>query len=319
MKSYTIQDYVSSKAEEWNEFVEDSNNGTVFHRQDFLSYHPEGRFARDDKLVYEGRKLVAVLPLSYEAAGDGSKVGRSPYGASFGGVVHKELSAKRAHILISCLRERLKADGYSMLHACFPPACYWKACDSTVEYVLLKEVKHRCVGSSLTSVIELHNRLSSQSYRRSSRGAQKAGVTVQRSSDIDTFYELLCETIVEKHGSQITHTREELKLLLDLLGDRLQIFLGMYGGKAISGVLVFENASPCAMAFYNGHRQEFADLNSLNMVLDHVVACFAADKNFLDLGTTDAFDASYNWGLFQFKEGAGGRGYCRNYYEFCLD
>ena len=29
---------------EWDKFVEESDNGTMFHKREFLSYHPKDRF-----------------------------------------------------------------------------------------------------------------------------------------------------------------------------------------------------------------------------------------------------------------------------------
>lgn len=38
------------KDKDWDNFVLNSNNGTMFHSRKFLSYHPEGRF-KDTSLV----------------------------------------------------------------------------------------------------------------------------------------------------------------------------------------------------------------------------------------------------------------------------
>lgn len=57
-----VRPYSPNDAEHWDSFVWQSNNGTFFHLQRFLSYHPEGRFTFHHLLFYRGTTLLAVLP-----------------------------------------------------------------------------------------------------------------------------------------------------------------------------------------------------------------------------------------------------------------
>lgn len=306
------------QCEAWDAFVEASHNGTTLHRQDFLAYHPQGRFCRDDRLVYDGERLVGLLPLGRTDGEDGRAVGKSPYGASYGGLVTGALPARKAHAVAAAVLEQLRAEGYARLEVCFAPSCYWREFDCTVEYVFLKAGQARLVRRHLTSVIDVAARHTSQSYRRNARGAEKAGVRVGLSRDFAAFYRILEETVEEKHGAAITHTRDELERLASLVGDRMRLYAAWHDDEMIAGILTFENASPCVLAFYNAHRQRWAELNALNLVLDCLVADCGGRKAWIDLGTTDAFLSDYNWGLFQYKESAGGRGLYRDHYVLDL-
>ena len=42
--SITVRRFNPSYEMAWDEFVESSNNGTLFHTRKFLNYHPEDRF-----------------------------------------------------------------------------------------------------------------------------------------------------------------------------------------------------------------------------------------------------------------------------------
>ncbi len=53
--SITVSPYKASFQEDWDRFVRQANNGTLFHLRQFLSYHPPGRF-EDHSLVFTGRK-----------------------------------------------------------------------------------------------------------------------------------------------------------------------------------------------------------------------------------------------------------------------
>jgi len=80
-----IEEYEPGRRAAWNDFVASGVNGTVFHSQDFLDYHPPGRFDFRHLMFYDGDTLVAVLP---GAVKERSYV--SPSGASFGGFAFRE-------------------------------------------------------------------------------------------------------------------------------------------------------------------------------------------------------------------------------------
>lgn len=319
MKDYRIVDYTPEMMEEWDLFVEESNNGTIFHRQDFLSYHPADRFSRDDKMIFKGDRLMGLFPLGCQVTEEGKR-GISPYGASYGGIVTKEISTKQSGGIVRALLDCLIEESYTEIDFIFPPDCYYKRYNGNVEYTLMKMSKgYRLADRGLTSVVDLNgDRTVSNNYKRNLTNARKAGIEVVLSDDVKVFYEILTETLVEKHGGSPTHTIEELEYLKKTLPDMVKVFLGVWEGKAVSGVLVFENSSPCVFAFYNCHLTDYAHLSSLNAVFDHIIDYYKNGKRWLDLGLTDRFSSSYNWGLFQFKEGMGATSFYRNYYTIRL-
>ena len=70
----------------WDEFVLESNNGTMFHLQKFFDYHIPGKFTFNHLIFLEKNKIVALLP--------GAMVDNkfeSPIGASYGSIVTKDV------------------------------------------------------------------------------------------------------------------------------------------------------------------------------------------------------------------------------------
>jgi len=57
-----IKRYQNNFRSQWEEFVTAANNGTVFHRQQFLDYHPKGRFENHHLVINDGNRIVAVIP-----------------------------------------------------------------------------------------------------------------------------------------------------------------------------------------------------------------------------------------------------------------
>ena len=87
--SVRIEKYTEDKKQIWNFFVKNSNNGTLFHDLDFLSYHPEDRFNEHHLMFYRKDNLISVMPMALSET-DGKKVAKSPYGGSYGGIITDE-------------------------------------------------------------------------------------------------------------------------------------------------------------------------------------------------------------------------------------
>ena len=54
-------EYTPDLETRWDEFIAETNNGTLFHTQRFLGYHPEGRFEHRH-LIFEDQ-LALSLPI----------------------------------------------------------------------------------------------------------------------------------------------------------------------------------------------------------------------------------------------------------------
>ncbi len=93
-----IIEYSDKWKEKWDQFVLESNNGTIFHTQKFFDYHTEGKFNFNHLLFIEKNTIVALLP--------GSRIGNfyeSPIGASYGSIVTKDAKFSNAMEMVSTL------------------------------------------------------------------------------------------------------------------------------------------------------------------------------------------------------------------------
>ncbi|MCG8552683.1 MAG: GNAT family N-acetyltransferase, partial [Desulfobacterales bacterium] len=302
----------------WDSVASRSVNGTLMHTQAFLSYHPDKRFNRDDRLIFLRGRPVAVFPLAYKIK-DGIKTGQSPYGASFGGVVGLDLSSLNAELIAETLTNTLRENGYGSISLVQAPSCYERDCgNSPVNYFLLKTCDGMLADRGLCSVVPLRRNRFSQSFRRNVRKGERAGLTFSQGHDIDGFYPLLRETIEGKHGSRITHTRNELNYLVDVLGKRISIFLAHLRDTPVAGVLTFEDMN-CVYAFYNAHSRSHTDIGALHALFAHMIDHYREKKEWMDLGLTDRLHIPTNRGLLQFKEGMGAVNMFRDYFELFLN
>ena len=57
-----VQNNTPISSKNWDSFVKNSDNGTMFHEQVFLSYHEEGRFKDNSLYFTRNNNLFAVFP-----------------------------------------------------------------------------------------------------------------------------------------------------------------------------------------------------------------------------------------------------------------
>jgi len=95
-----IIEYSEYWKHKWDEFVLESNNGTMFHMQKFFDYHNPGKFTFNHLIFLDSGNIMAVLP--------GARHGdlfESPIGASYGSIVTKDVKFSDAMEIISTLLE----------------------------------------------------------------------------------------------------------------------------------------------------------------------------------------------------------------------
>lgn len=323
MSKYKLEVFDKSVIEQWDRFVEASNNGTVFHRQDFLSYHPPGRFEKEDLVVYKEGEIAALFPLASGKDGEGNKIGLSPYGSSFGGLVTATYKAHELIEIASLIKKYLLEQGYHALRISCAPLVYHKKYSAGAEYFFLQspssvpllETRRICSVIPLTG-----EKKYSSNIKRNIKKAGKENIQVRLCRDLHAFYHILQETIKTKHNAAITHSLEDLDYLVRTLPGHIDFALAYREEKAVAGVMCLFNSSPCVTAFYNCFLMEFKKTGALTRTFDFLIDYYyGKGKQYLDLGATSRFGNPVNMGLLQFKEGLGALQYNRDYFYTFLE
>src|SRR5581483_3441123 len=119
---------------DWDAFIPPSMNGTVFHCQKFLDYHPEGRFEFHHLLFYQGAQLVAVLPGALREHG---RVFESPLGASYGSFVTEDISAQTALDIVAAFERHVRSMGVEDVYLTSAPVIYQPVLTQNLDFALL--------------------------------------------------------------------------------------------------------------------------------------------------------------------------------------
>jgi len=305
----------------WDAFVEEADNGTLFHRHDFLAYHGD-RFARQAHHVAwtKGETLHAVMPLGLFEEDDGL-VARSPFGASYGGIVVREgLSLQRARELVDSVVEYLRGLGVRKLIVTPPPKLCFARPHDYLEFWLLK-AGAVCPVSELTSYIPVAEDPLPTFQHSAVKAVRKAttnGVRVVEGGEAaEAFYSILIANR-SRLGVSPTHSLEEVRWLLEKLPDRIKLFMAYHEDQPIAGSLVFRVNRRAILDFYWAHLNEYQGLRPVSLLV-HEITRWAARHGYswFDFGT-HTLNMVPQDGSTRFKETFGAVGAFRCTYRLDL-
>ncbi|HAD82372.1 MAG: hypothetical protein A2509_08330 [Candidatus Edwardsbacteria bacterium RIFOXYD12_FULL_50_11] len=316
-----IKVYKSNLRTQWEEFVATANNGTVFHRQQFLDYHPQGRFDNHHLMLYDGARLAAVMPALIKDE-QGSKTVISYGGASYGGLVVAAGSGiAEINRMAEAATEYWSRQGAKRILITQPPLIYMQQPNQYIDFSLSK-LGYSYLKREITAVILLEfpgEEAIASSFKPETRTAlrksYRSGVTVRVREDIDEFYHILEKNLSARHNVKPTHTLAELKRLKKLLPKNMLQFTSYLGKTPVAGMTVFICNPRVLLAFYISHDQDYQEHRPVNSVYHQVIKWgWESGFKYLDLGTF-TLNMQPNWGLGRFKEGFGARGYLRETFE----
>lgn len=305
--------YSEALRQQWENFMAHSHQGTLFHTRAFLAYHPPERFHDESLLFFKKGKLLAVLPAAIRAH-DETRVLCSHPGASFGGFVPaRRLSLREYESLVAALVQHGRTQSFVALELALAPLFYHTQPNAELEYALYR-AGFRVQRRELTQAVRLDDErelnYSSEFYRKVRR-AQTLGVVVKESDDLPVFYDILQHNLAQRHGAQAAHTLHELLDLQQRLPERVRLFAAYVQERMIAGFLVFICNAQAALAFYIAQRYEDQHYRAVNVLTHEVMNwCEKTGFSYFDFGTS-TIDAKPNWGLIDFREAAGARGFWR--------
>lgn len=310
MQGLYIELYNPDKAQIWDDFVDDSHNGTIFHKQKFLHYHKD-KFKDNTHhlLFYHGKKLISVLPLAIFES-EGKKIAKSPYGGSFGGFVYKKAIYSNISKIVKSFKEYATENKFDEIVITLPPLIYHRHFENYQDLCLLNE-EFKLINRELTNIISLKDikpeRLFDDynySFKSKIRKAVKAGFIAKKVDDLDEFYKVLL-TRYTKFDKIPTHSLEELHLLKKTFPESLHVFGTYKEDELVASVLCLSINKRVAMSFYICHKEEYIGFGITALAL-HNSMHWVAENNFdfFDLGISTA-NMIPNEGLLLFKESFG--------------
>ena len=311
---FEIRRYTPELADEWNQFVAESKNGTFLFDRRYMDYHAD-RFNDHSLLFYIGSRLLAVLP-----AHASDNILYSHNGLTYGGLVmSSRLTVVQTMILFRELNEQLRQEGFR--HVCYKciPWIYHRLSSDEDIYALFHECHARIVARDFATNVFLSGEMRWERVRR--RGvvrAQKAGVSVERSDNYAPFWDVLTKNLHTKYGVMPVHTLPEIELLHSRFPQNIQLYQAVKDGEVLGGVVLYVSHQ-VVHAQYSSATSVGKKLGVIDLLYDHIFSDYR-NYPYFDFGrSTEHPDGSgLNEKLVFQKEGFGGRGLGYDIYEYDL-
>ena len=304
----------------WDNFVNKSNNGTMFHLRRFLSYHPNDRFIDHSLEFYKNNSLFSIFPAA-EVIINKKRLLVSHPGSTFGSFVTLEnLSISNAMKLVEILVYYAVKNGFDGIRLTVPPSFYYNRTSNYLDFSLLKN-GFNYFKREVTSTLFIEQNEKSilkkfrSSHARAVRKAEKIGIEVRKTNQVEEFYNILKENLKIRHGVEPTHTLEEIYKLINLFPKSINVFGAFYKGEMIAGVLNFLVKGDVALAFYISHKEGYQDLRPLNLLFFNIFKWALRENiNVYDFGIFTV-EGEPNMGLGRFKENFGASGIFRDTFQ----
>ncbi len=308
---------------QWDDFVESSVNGTIFHRQRFLSYHGK-KFSGKEKhlIVLNGNNPWAQISLAVndKKAGPAAGGARSPYAGSYGGFVFnaypsyaegKELAA----LFINYLRQ-INISTFTLT----PPLACCAASPVDTFYFNLLENGFTSLKRDISNVFcfkkdQPIDRMVSQRARRGARKAQTAGITTIHKGNVEHFWKTLTATY-RKLGVDPTHTLEEYKLLMRLFPEQIYVDVAYQNKTPVAGIACITVNPLVRSSFYLCQDPQYQDTQALSLLVMQALGCAQEEGfSYFDFGTSSANMVARE-NLFAFKENFSKIGFFRETFQW---
>lgn len=303
--------------EQWDSFVKQSDNGTIFHERKFLSYHPEGRFIDASAVITRKDKLFSLFPAVIRER-EGKKILVSHAGSSYGGFVYKsDFNFKDAFDIVKLMEEFAHKQKCDAIQITIPPMIYLTKYSNYLDFAFYRN-GFEYMKREVSSVVQLDNPADKilESFRAEARTAvkksQKDGIEIVETERFDQYYEILKTNLRMRHGVTPTHTLEELLKLKLMYPGKIRLFGAFLGEKLIAGVCNFSANDKVVLAFYISHNEEYQQYRPVNQLFYEIIKRYTEEGyKFLDFGIFTV-NMDPNWGLGRFKENFGARGIFRD-------
>ncbi|MBP3353758.1 MAG: GNAT family N-acetyltransferase [Bacteroidales bacterium] len=295
-----ITRYTPNRAQEWDNTVEESRNGTFLIKRSYLDYHSD-RFV-DHSLIFEmDGAIIALLPANEE----GTTL-YSHQGLTYGGLIMTSRCKGLVVLhIFDLVKQYMQEQGYKELIYKPIPHIYHKRPAEEDIYALFRNgAKVEYCG--ISSTISLAEEVQFSSLR--SRGVKKAltnGLTVKEEADFVKFWDILKENLNQRHSVNPVHSLDEIELLKERFPENIHLYVAYKNSELVAGVVMYKT-SVCVHSQYIASSPIGREFGALDLVFSYLIKERYKDVKYFDFGiSTENGGLHLNEGLLSQKEGFG--------------
>jgi len=310
LNQYTVKKYTENDYAIWNDFIDHAKNATFLFHRDFMEYHKD-RFEDYSLLVFDGEKLVAVLPANVV-----SNEVFSHQGLTYGGLVYNQIKLIRVIEVFQSVLFFLNINNKQKLFFKAVPSIYHQnPADEILYAVFLAEGK--LVRRDSLSVIDLSKPFVIKSGRKEGiKKAIKNKLRIVETDNLDSFWEeILVPNLNLKHKAIPVHSILEITNLKLLFPKKIRQFNVLSENKIIAGTTIFETETVAHCQYISKYENK-DNSGCLDLLFHYLLKNIFKDKRFFDFGVSNENNGKkLNEGLSFWKESFGASTIIQDFYE----
>ena len=307
--NYTVKKYHKNIQAAWDDFVKRSANGTFLHLRPYMDYHSE-RFADASLVVYDGQKIMAVLPAHLV---DNQLFSHN--GLTYGDFIfHKKLKLQHKVSIVKEVLAYLHQNGITRLHIKSIPFFFHKQVDQANAYIYHKaggkidKIKPFFVIMPQNGSRTNHNR------KKNIKKLQDADYQLLEGADLlPDFWQIVQNNLESRYETQAVHSLAEMQLLMQRFPDNIKLFGLQSKGKLLAGALTYF-INGAAHFQYIHSVQDKAERMAVEWLTYQVIKQLQAHQ-YISFGSSEVSDNQINAGLAYWKESFGSRILNQFFYE----
>ena len=306
--------YSPAMHDEWNSFVAHARNATFLFDRRYMDYHAD-RFA-DHSIVFRHKgRIKALLPLNLDG-----ETAWSHQGLTYGGLlIDDKTTIADVMQMFEQANQMLRQRGIHRVVYKAIPWIYHRLPAQEDLYALTWMCKARLLARDISSTIDLTVKPRFSESRMSGvRKARAAGITIERSDDLNAFWHVLEQNLGSRYNARPVHTAAEMRLLMSRFPDAIRLHVARLGDTVVGGTLVYLMPDLAHTQYISASAEGKAH-GALDLLFHQLVNNDYAHCRHFDFGkSTEQGGAYLNAPLIFQKQGFGGRGVCYDTYEWDL-
>lgn len=312
---FEVKLYTHTNKIEWDQFVENSKNGTFLFKRDYMDYHAD-RFVDFSLMVYRKGKLYTILPANRK-----EDILYSHQGLTYGGfVMSNKVTTTEILDVVQETSKFLKANGIVKVIYKAIPYIYHRVPAEEDLYAIFKISDAKIIGRNISSTIYQKNKIKFIESRKAGiRKANNNNIVISQSDDFGAFWKILNENLLNKYGKAPVHTLDEIQLLSTRFNKNIKLYLATYDDVPVGGTLLYIT-NQVIHTQYISASMTGKEMGALDLLFDYLINKEFIDYEFFDFGqSTEEMGTILNESLIFQKEGFGGRGVMYDIYEYKIE
>lgn len=308
-----ILKYEEKYKREWDEFIENSKNGTFLIKRDYMEYHKDRFPDASYIIVDEKNKIQTLIPGTIR-----DDIFYTHKGLTYGGfILNKESKIKDIKEYFKLLNKELKNRGIKKVVYKLIPYIYCSYPSQEDEYILYT-LDAKNIFTGISSTIDLQTNFKFNTLRkRGVNKAKKLQYIIDKDKEYRKFWEILEENLEKNYKTKPVHSLKEILYLKSLFQESIELYsVKNKKLEIIAGVVLYINKDVVHVQYISAN-EEGKEKSALDFLFNYLIKEKFKDKKYFDFGTSVEGDGKYlNEGLIFQKEGFGARGVVYKQFEY---